>query len=57
MPQRDIYHDAVRNALIKDGWDITHDPFAIAFGQHNLYVDLGAKQMLAAEKEGRRISR
>jgi XisH protein len=26
MPAKDIYHDAVKNALIKDGWTITADP-------------------------------
>jgi hypothetical protein len=26
MPARDIYHNAAKNALIKDGWTITHDP-------------------------------
>jgi hypothetical protein len=56
LPQRDIYHDAVKNALVKDGWTITHDPFALPFGLHNLYVDLGAEQMLAAEKDGERIA-
>jgi hypothetical protein len=25
MPARDMYHDAVKNALIKDGWTITHN--------------------------------
>ncbi|MFQ6040449.1 MAG: element excision factor XisH family protein [Candidatus Poribacteria bacterium] len=24
MPRKDIYHDIVKNALIKDGWTITH---------------------------------
>jgi hypothetical protein len=26
MPAKDTYHNAVENALIKDGWTITHDP-------------------------------
>jgi hypothetical protein len=56
MPRRDIYHDTVKNALIKDGWTITDDPFALPFGLHNLYVDLGAEQMLAAEKNGAQIA-
>ena len=56
MPQRDIYHDVVKNALVKDGWRITHDPFALPFGLHNLYVDFSAEQMLAAEKEGQQIA-
>ncbi|MGD2183210.1 element excision factor XisH family protein [Lusitaniella coriacea LEGE 07167] len=31
MPAKDTYHDAVKNALIKDGWTITADPYYIAF--------------------------
>jgi len=45
----------VKTALIQDGWTITHDPFALPFGLHNLYVDWGAEQMLAAEKDGQQI--
>ncbi|MEY4937802.1 MAG: hypothetical protein RIS64_4161 [Bacteroidota bacterium] len=26
---RDLYHQQVKNALIKDGWRITHDPYRI----------------------------
>jgi len=26
MPALDLYHDTVKNALIKDGWTITDDP-------------------------------
>jgi hypothetical protein len=29
MPAKDIYHDTVKNALVKDGWTITHDPLRI----------------------------
>lgn len=50
MPARDIYHDAVRNALIKDGWTITHDPYRLSYGQVDVYVDIGAEQLLAAER-------
>lgn len=50
MPARDIYHDTVRNALIKDGWTITHDPFQLKWGKKDLYVDLGAERLLAAQK-------
>ncbi len=31
MPAKDTYHDAVRHALVKDGWTITHDPFTISW--------------------------
>jgi hypothetical protein len=56
MPARDRYHDCVRNALIKDGWVITHDPLRLPWGKKDLYVDLGAQQLLAAEKGERRIA-
>lgn len=29
MPVTDFIHDAVRNALVKDGWTITADPYTI----------------------------
>ncbi len=56
MPAKDIYHNQCKNALIKDGWTITHDPYTISFGQKNVFVDLGAEQMLAAEKESKKIA-
>ena len=56
MPAKDIYHDNVKNALVKDGWIITHDPLRLKWGTDNLYVDLGAEQLLTAEKENRKIA-
>lgn len=56
MPVRDKYHDAVRNALVKDGWTITHDPLHLQYGDSNMYVDLGAEKLVAAEKAGRKIA-
>ena len=56
MPARDKFHDTVRNALIKDGWTITDDPLTLKFGETELYVDLGAGKVLAAEKEGQKIA-
>jgi XisH protein len=56
MPARDFFHDAVKNALIKDGWIITHDPLPISFGGVDLYVDLGAEKLIAAQKDERKIA-
>jgi hypothetical protein len=56
MPALDIYHDAVKNALVKDGWTISHDPFHLRWGKKDMYVDLGARQLLAAEREERKIA-
>src|SRR4051812_27348389 len=56
MPARDVYHNLVRNALIKDGWTITHDPLHLFWGRRDLYVDLGAEKLFAAEKQGQHIA-
>jgi hypothetical protein len=56
MPRSDIFHEAVKNALIGDGWTITHDPYLLGYGSRTLYVDLGAEMPIGAEKEGRKIA-
>lgn len=56
MPARDIYHQQVREALTKDGWAITHDPLRLSWGRKDVYVDLGAERLLAAEKGTQRIA-
>ena len=58
MPARDTHHDAVCAALIRDGWTITHDPLRIRLlgGRRNLYVDLGAERLVAAEKDACKIA-
>jgi hypothetical protein len=56
MPAKDLYHDVVRNALVKDGWTITHDPLRLQWGPKDLYIDLGAEQLLAAERQGHKIA-
>ena len=55
MPAKDIIHDAVKNALIKDGWKITHDPYTIRYEEVTAYADLGAEFIFAAEKENCKI--
>ncbi|MGB3238466.1 MAG: XisH family protein [Geitlerinemataceae cyanobacterium] len=57
MPAKDIYHNAVKNALIKDGWTIVHDPLRIRLARgKNLFVDLGAERLLAAERGTEKIA-
>lgn len=56
MSAKDIYHDCVKNALIKQGWIITHDPLTLSLGFKDVYVDLGAEQPIAAEKDGVKIA-
>jgi hypothetical protein len=56
MPAKDLYHDAVRRALICDGWTITHDPLTLAYGHQDVYVDIGAERLLAAERGNEKIA-
>ena len=56
MPAKDIYHDTVKNALIRDGWTITDDPLRLRWGNDLLYVDLGAERLLTAKKEDEKIA-
>ena len=57
MPARDFYHNTVIAALQKDGWTITHDPYRIKLARgKNLFVDLGAERLIAAEKSKERIA-
>jgi len=56
MPAKDIYHYTVKNALIKEGWIITDDPLFIQFGEVDMYADIGAERIIAAEKENQKIA-
>ncbi|MEB3278411.1 MAG: XisH family protein [Lyngbya sp.] len=56
MPAKDLYHDTVKNTLIKDGWRITSDPYILSIGKTDLFVDLGADKLLSAEKGERKIA-
>ncbi|MDY7004670.1 MAG: element excision factor XisH family protein [Cyanobacteriota bacterium] len=53
---KDVYHETVKTALLKDGWTITDDPLRLKVGRRILYADLGAKKLLAAQKEGQKIA-
>ncbi|MGD1938673.1 MAG: element excision factor XisH family protein [Cyanophyceae cyanobacterium] len=50
MPQRDSIHEAVRNALIRDGWTITADPFSMRYEELRVMADLAAEKSLLAER-------
>lgn len=55
MPKLDVIHGAVKNALIKDGWTITADPYRIEYEEITVYADLAAEQPFAAERGEQRI--
>ena len=53
---KDTIHQAVKNALTKDGWTVTDDPFHIKYKDLELQADLGAERPIAAIKAGRKIA-
>lgn len=40
MPARNLYHDAIVEALVADGWTVTADPLRLTYGASDMYVDL-----------------
>jgi hypothetical protein len=56
MSRKDRFHQAVRNALEKEGWIITHDPLPLKVGTLRLQADLGAEKLIAAQKDNQKIA-
>ena len=55
MAQLDKIHNAVKNALVKDGWTITADPYRLEFEEFRLYADLAAERPIAAQRGNEKI--
>jgi len=53
---RDLFHQVVKDALTKDGWNITHDPFPVDYGDVQMQIDLGAERLLGATKDAETIA-
>ena len=47
---RDKFHENVREALLKEGWNITDDPLTFKVGKIQVQIDLGAELILGAER-------
>lgn len=56
MSAKDIFHNAVRSALEKEGWIITHDPLFIKVEELDFFIDLAGQKIIAAEKDGLKIA-
>jgi hypothetical protein len=55
MPREDRIKAAVVQALLKAGWTITADPFTPEYEGTEVFADLAAERLLAAEKGTERI--
>jgi hypothetical protein len=56
MSALDRFHEVVRNALVKDGWIITHDPLTVTVNEDRVFIDLGAERLLAATRGSQKIA-
>ncbi|MEM8641531.1 MAG: element excision factor XisH family protein [Cyanobacteria bacterium P01_G01_bin.54] len=50
MPPRDAIHGQIRRALVKDGWQITDDPYVISYGERFLFIDLAARELVGVNE-------
>lgn len=53
---RDLFHQDVKEALVKEGWTVTDDPLSFKIGKMQVQIDLGAEPLIAAEKGTERIA-
>lgn len=54
---RDLFHNIVKEALVKDGWTITHDPYPLHTRKEGgLNTDIGAEKIILAENETTQIA-
>lgn len=53
---KDFYHDNVREALEKDGWVITHDPYRVKVDEIGYEIDFGAEPLIGAQKDEKIIA-
>lgn len=52
---KDAIHEAVKRALVNDGWEITADQYTIEFKGTKVYADLAAQLPLAAQRGDHQI--
>lgn len=55
MPPRDTIHPLIKQALSKEGWEITDDPYVISYGERFLFIDLAARLDALNDNTGRFI--
>ncbi|OUL33499.1 fatty-acid oxidation protein subunit alpha [Nostoc sp. T09] len=56
MGAKDLFHEAVKQALLKEQWIITADPLKIRIERVKFEIDLAAEKVLAADKDERKIA-
>jgi XisH protein len=55
MSAKDLFHETVKQALLKDGW-INVAPLTLRYGTTKLEIDLGAEQVFVAQKNNVQVA-
>jgi hypothetical protein len=53
---KDIFHDNVREALIKEGWTITAEQLRVRLGRAAIEIDMMAENIMVVERDGEKIA-
>lgn len=53
MPRKDRIHEAISNALVKDGWTITDDSYRIEYEDVDVYADLRIEKSMPGDLQRR----
>jgi hypothetical protein len=56
MAAKDVFHQVVKTALQKDGWTITDDPLSLQLEDDQVFIDLGAERLIAAQRDSEKIA-
>ena len=56
MAAKDRFHSVVKAALEREQWKVTDDPLRLEVGGTKFEIDLGAEQLLAAERGTEKIA-
>lgn len=56
MIEKDVFHDVVKKALQKEGWQITQDPLIIDVAGQAFSIDLAAEKASEVSQETRKIA-
>ncbi|BAY14113.1 XisH family protein [Calothrix sp. NIES-2098] len=56
MAAKDVFHEIVKTALQKDGWTITDDPLSLQLEDDQVFIDLGAERLIAAQRDREQIA-
>ncbi len=53
---KDLFHNAVKQALLKEQWVITDDPLELEWEEVVVKIDLAAERLIAAERDEEKIA-